>query len=223
MPKIRTIGQLQAALTEDLKWRTQEVSQWEAVTARAKRHELSAVVRGGVALLYGHWEGYVKSAVTCYLEYVSLKGLPIADLRDELAAIALRGLLGKGEASKKALDHTAVVSAIRETREDLPIKLPYDQATVRTYSNLNFERFEDIMHSIGCDSSRHDIHRGLIDLRLLKARNEIAHGREFYVELEDWKVLRKRVFEILADVRSQIGNSAENEEYRHSSPSRTSK
>lgn len=95
MPNLRSIGELQAALTEDLKWRVQEVAQWEAVTDRVKRHEVPAVVRGGVALLYGHWEGYVKSSVTYYLEYISKKGLPLGDLRDEIAAIALRGLLGK--------------------------------------------------------------------------------------------------------------------------------
>lgn len=108
-----------------------------------------------------------------------------------------------------------IVSTIRESRKKSPIKLPYDRATVRTYSNLSFERFEDIMHSIGCDSFRHDIYRGPINLRLLKSRNEIAHGRDLYVELEDWKDLRKRVFDILGDVRTQIGNAAEREEYRH--------
>jgi hypothetical protein len=210
---LRSVEQLEAALTEELKWRTHEVTQWEALAERARRHELPAVVRGGIALLYGHWEGYTKAAVMMYLEYISKKGLKLNELRAEIAAVALRGMLGRGELSKKSTDHTEIVMAIRE-KGSSTAQVPFDSPTVRTFSNLSFERFEDIMHSIGCDASRYEIYRSLIDLRLLKNRNDIAHGREQYVNFEDWKEIRERVFKILTDVRSQISNAAATEAFR---------
>jgi hypothetical protein len=212
---VRTLSDLEALLTEELKWRRREVQQWESVVKGVRPHELLAILRGGLAIIYGHWEGYVKTAASAYLEYVSRKGLTVAQLRPELAALALRGLLGTGEMSKKASDHTKIVLAIRE-ESTAPAKLPYEQATIRTYSNLSFDRFVDIMHSIGCDASRHEIHRSLIDNRLLKNRNLIAHGREQYVNLEDWKTIQERVFDILGDVRTQISNAAATRAYLRS-------
>ncbi len=64
------------------------------------------------------------------------------------------------------------------------------------------------MHSVGCDSTRHELARFIIDNRLLRARNEIAHGREEYVSLSDWCDIRDRVVPILDDVRTQLSNSA---------------
>ncbi|WP_433313268.1 MAE_28990/MAE_18760 family HEPN-like nuclease [Micromonospora sp. CA-269861] len=204
---VRTIEQLEAALTEELKWRRREIQQWEGVARSVREHELAAVLRGGLSIVYGHWEGYVKAAAAMYLEFVARKGLSISQLRPELAAVALRGLLGSGESSKKSSDHTRIVVALREKSLE-PARLPYDRATIRTFSNLSFDRFEDIMHSIGCDASGHEIHRSLIDNRLLKNRNSIAHGREQYVTIDDWKTIQERVFDILADVRTQISNAA---------------
>ncbi|GGM43991.1 MAE_28990/MAE_18760 family HEPN-like nuclease [Dactylosporangium sucinum] len=213
MANVRTVEQLEAALTEELKWRTHEVVQWESVAAGVRDYQLPAVVRGGIALLYGHWEGYVKAAGCLYLEHVSRKGLKIDELRAELAAVSMRTLLGKGESSKSSTQHTEIILAIREGGGELA-RIPFDRSTIRTRSNLSFEVFEDIMHSIGCDASRHEIHRSLINNRLLKNRNDIAHGRELYVLLDDWRDIRHRVFEMLVDVRTQLANSAATESYR---------
>lgn len=213
MSSIRTIDQLEAALTEDLKWRRHEMDQWERAVSRAREHERPGLLRGGTALIYAHWEGYVKFAASTYLEYVSNKRLKLADLRDELAAVALRGMLGKGEQSKQAEAHTEIVSTLRQQNR-IPADLPFKQSTIRTRANLNFKTFADIMHSIGCDSSRHEIYSMTIDARLLRHRNEIAHGKEEYVELQDWRDIKTRIVDILIDVRAQITNSASLAEYR---------
>ncbi|MDX3697212.1 MAE_28990/MAE_18760 family HEPN-like nuclease [Streptomyces europaeiscabiei] len=216
MAAIRTLDQLQASLTENLVWRTHEMDQWQMVANRVRSHELPGILRGGLALIYAHWEGYVKDSACAYLEYVSRKGLKVGDLRPELAAIALRSSLGKGEQSKDSKSHTEIISLIRDELSR-PAQLKYDSATIRTRSNLKFEVFDDIMHSIGCDASRHEIFRLLIDARLLKFRNDIAHGRQEYVALDDWMEIRDRVVLILKDVRDQISNSAAQKLYLASS------
>ncbi|MET8896714.1 MAE_28990/MAE_18760 family HEPN-like nuclease [Streptomyces albogriseolus] len=200
-------------LTEDLKWRTHEMQLWEQVASACRSHQLPGVLRGGVALVYAHWEGYVKESARAYLEYVSRKGLKVGQLRSEIAAVALRSKLGRGEASKRSSVHTEIVDLLRNA-DVLPAEIPYTSATIRTKSNLHFDVFSDIMHSIGCDASRHEIYRSIIDKRLLRHRNDIAHGREEYVSLSDWVDIRDRVLVILKDVRTQISNSAANEEYR---------
>jgi hypothetical protein len=217
MASIRTIENLESVLTEELKWRAHEMQLWEQVAAACRSHELPGVLRGGVALVYAHWEGYVKESARAYLEYVSRKGLKIGQLRSEIAAVALRAKLGRGEASKNSSAHTEIVELFRSA-DLLPANIPYNSATIRTRSNLHFSTFVDIMHSIGCDASRHEIYKSIIDNRLLRHRNDIAHGREEYVSLSDWIDIRDRVLIILKDVRTQISNAAVNEEYKRKPP-----
>jgi len=210
---LRTLDQLEASLTEDLKWRIHELEQWQKIAEHAREHELPGLLRGGLALLYAHWEGYVKVAGRAYLEYVGRKGLKLGDLRHELAAVALRSMLGRGEMSKKSTDHIKIVEALRG-EAGLPANLPYTSATIRTRANLNFETFADIMESIGCDAARHEIYRSTIDARLLRHRHEIVHGKEDYVTLQDWSDIKDRIVIIPHDVRSQISNEASQEGYR---------
>ncbi|MFE9249878.1 MAE_28990/MAE_18760 family HEPN-like nuclease [Streptomyces sp. NPDC007088] len=213
MAAIRTIDHLESSLTEDLKWRTHEMQLWEQVAASCRTHEVAGILRGGLALVYAHWEGYIKEGARAYLEYISRKGLKVGELRSEIAAVSLRSKLGQGETSKHSASHTEIVDLLRGA-DSLPADLPYTSATIRTRSNLKFDVFADIMHSIGCDASRHEIYQSTIDKRLLKYRNDIAHGREEYVRLADWIDIRDRVLLILKDVRNQISNAAANEDYR---------
>jgi hypothetical protein len=211
--ELRTIEGFEAHLTEELKWRLSELDTWERMVKACRPHEQVGALRAGVTLLYAHWEGYVKEAARAYLEFVSRKGLRVGELRAELAAVALRNMLGKGEQSKKAEDHTAIVEILRSENQS-EARIPYDRSTIRTRSNLSFDVFEDIMHSLGCDAGRHEISRTLIDARLLKNRNDIAHGREMLISLDDWLVMRERVVDVLKDVRTQLANAATMGEFR---------
>jgi hypothetical protein len=210
---IRSVDELGSYLIEELKWRTDELDTWERLTGSCRPHQQIGAVRAGVALLYAHWEGYVKEAARAYLEYVSRQGLHVSELRDELAAIALRTMLGSGEQSKRSSDHTTIVSTLRAEAQR-KANIPYDRSTIRTRSNLTFDVFEDIMHSVGCDSTRHELQKSLITNRLVKNRNEIAHGRYLLIDFEDWLEWRIRVISILEDVRDQLRAAAYTRTYK---------
>jgi hypothetical protein len=74
------------------------------------------------------------------------------------------------------------------------------------------------MHSVGCDSSRHELQKSLITNRLVKNRNEIAHGRLLLIEFEDWLDWRGRIILILEDVRDQLRSAALAKTYRRTTP-----
>ncbi|WP_442937717.1 MAE_28990/MAE_18760 family HEPN-like nuclease [Nonomuraea sp. SBT364] len=214
---IRSVDELGSHLIEELKWRSAELDTWEGLASSCRHHQRTGVLRAGVALLYAHWEGYIKEAARAYLEYISLQGLRVGDLRDELAAVALRTMLGSGEQSKRSSDHTSIVSALR-TELQRKAHISHERSMIRTRSNLKFDVFEDIMHSIGCDSSRHELQRAMINNRLVKSRNDIAHGRRLVIEVEDWIDMRTRVGAILKDVRDQIRVAAETQAYKRADP-----
>jgi hypothetical protein len=213
MPGIRTLDQLEAALTSDLIWRRQELFDFENLVAKSDVVKRRALLRGALAILYAHWEGYVKTAGSAYLEYVSRKAHKLGDLAPEIAAISMRSDILKLAQEKNPEQHTALVKMIRDERVT-PARIPYDTSTIRTYANLNFKLFTSIMHSIGCDAQRHASKQFLIDERLLSWRNSIAHGRDQIVELADWLELRDAVEEILTDLRTQVSNAAALQKYR---------
>lgn len=213
MAKIRTLDQLEAALTADLSWRRHELWVFESTAQSANDVKKSALMRAGLALLYAHWEGYVKSAGSMYLEYVSRKGLKLGELAPELAAIAMRAEIQRLAVEKYSESHTQLVKTIWDSTNDAA-NLPYGATTIRTYANLNYRLFESIMHSLGCDSQDHRTKSLLIDERLLSWRNEIAHGRGQQVDLADWRDLRDAVEGILVDVRIQLSNAAALQSYR---------
>jgi MAE_28990/MAE_18760-like HEPN len=93
-------------------------------------------------------------------------------------------------------------------------QLPYGSAMIRTRANLKFYVLADIMHSIGCNTDRREVYRMTIDGRLLRHRNDVAHGREESVTLEDWRDIRDRVVIVLKDVRTQISNAAASETFK---------
>lgn len=204
---IRTLDELEAALTADLKWRVHELFLWERLASKANPVESRALLRGGLAVLYAHWEGYVKTASARYLELVSRRGMTIGQLRPELAAVALRGHLARIASDKTPERHTELVETMR-TEAQIKADLPYSTTSVRTGGNLTFERFSSIMHSLGCDATAHAASSAHINRRILGARNEIAHGVEEYVSLEDWREARDVVESILRDVRTQLSNAA---------------
>lgn len=79
---IRTAEQLSDRLATDLAWRKKELSEMksliEAKNVSDQRHKV--LVRGGVCILYSHWEGFVKLAANSYLEYVNSKKLTYQEL-----------------------------------------------------------------------------------------------------------------------------------------------
>lgn len=212
---IHTLEELESSLTEDLKWRKQEMFVFEHLLAQAREHETPSLLRAGLALIYAHWEGFIKTAGSYYLEYISRQKLKLGELRPEIAAVALRSSIEKLAIEKSSEAHGALVTTLWEDGGK-DANLPYDKTTIRTRANLKFQVFESIMYSLGLDAARHATQQLLIDERLLGFRNEIAHGRREYVNSQDWVAARNSIELILNDVRTQIANAAALSEYRRS-------
>ncbi|MGW8568168.1 MAE_28990/MAE_18760 family HEPN-like nuclease [Isoptericola sp. NPDC055881] len=198
----------------DLAWRKLELASWSSMLGRAKGAQRDVLVRGAWALLYAHWEGFVKSSCTHYVEFVDSQGLDIDDLRDCFVAIALRSHLAAAAASTHGSAHTQIVSAVRAG--SLKANLPTDRVTIKTNANLKFETFEEILLSIGCDPADFDDLAGPLDTVLLKHRNDIAHGRYLLVSVGKWEHLKTLLVSAMDKLRTQIENRAATRAYRRS-------
>lgn len=210
--KIRTKEQLYELISEDLGWRRHELLTFQKQVSKADVAAQPALLRASVALLYAHWEGFVKNCCHWYLCYLAARRLTMQQLRPELAAIAARSGLQEALDTKSPAIHRDFIKSIRE-RASERAHIPTSRESVRTASNLSFEVLRDVLTSVGCDAERYTDMRDLINAELVAPRNRIVHGEADYVRLSEWEELRDAVLAIMDDIADQVIGSAVDETF----------
>ncbi len=210
---LRTLEQLSDFLDSDLAWRKKELSNMHSLLllrsiSESKR---SAILRSAVALLYAHWEGYVKSASTAYVEYVALQKLKNENLSDNFIALSLKTILNKATQSNKIQSHIEVASFFRNRLKETSA-INYKNA-IDTKSNLSSRIFKNIIILLGLDYSHYATKEKLIDEKLLNSRNNIAHGNYLLVDEREYLELNEQIIGMMNLLRNQIDNSSVLKEY----------
>lgn len=214
---IQTAEQLSDRLAKDLTWRKKELSQMksliEAKNVSDQRHKV--LVRSGVCILYSHWEGFVKLAANYYLEYVISKKLTYQELSSNFLALAMKEKLKEAKETHKASLYIPVCEFFLSKLNQRSI-LPKN--VISTNSNLSSEILKEITYILGIDFSIYSTKSVLIDTKLLKTRNEIAHGEDSVFDRAEYLEVHREILELLDIFRNQIENAASQKQFRQDSP-----
>ena len=207
-----TQNQLQDFLDAEFVWRLKEISTLKSAVRSAAFIAEGTLVRASVALLYAHWEGFVKSAATGYVTYVNNQGLNYSDLRTCFVVLGFKKSLHDARHSKQT---AANIVAIEFLRDGLIQKsqMKVDVA-INTESNLNSEVFKNILSTIGLNSAAYEPKANLIDESLLRRRNTIAHGEYLDVGKRDWANLADEVLAMLRQFKTDIENASAQAAYK---------
>ena len=84
-------------------WRRKELSAIRSNIATAKSSAKETALRAGIALLYAHWEGFVKNCAEAYLCYVSSLKLKYSELKDNFLAISMKAEINEMIQTKKVM------------------------------------------------------------------------------------------------------------------------
>jgi hypothetical protein len=214
---ILTEEQLSDRLATDLAWRKKELSEMksliEAKNVSDQRHKV--LVRSGVCILYSHWEGFVKLAANSYLEYVISKKLKYQELSSNFLALAMKAKLKEAKETHKPSLYIPVCEFFLYELNQRSI-LPKDG--ISTASNLSSDILKEITYILGIDFSIYSTKSVLIDTKLLKTRNEIAHGNYLVFDREEYLELHREIIGMLDIFRTEIENAAIQEKFRQDSP-----
>jgi hypothetical protein len=215
---IRTAEQLSDRLATDLAWRKKELSEMksliEAKNVSDQRHKV--LVRSGVCILYSHWEGFVKLAANSYLEYVISKKLTYQELSSNFLALAMKEKLKEAKETHKPSLYIPVCEFFLSDELNQRCILPKD--VISTASNLSSEIFKEITYILGIDFSISSKESVLIDIKLVKTRNEIAHGEYSVFDRDAYLELHRDIIGMLNIFRNQIENAAIQKKFRRDSP-----
>jgi MAE_28990/MAE_18760-like HEPN len=218
MSKIRTIQDLSDRLSEDLAWRKKELSQIRSLveTRKFSKGQHDVLLRSGITMLYAHWEGFVKASAANYLEFVSRQRLSYTELSPNFIALAMKAQLNEATQTNKSSIYIKVVEFFVDQLDDRS-SVPYENV-VQT-ANLSSDIFKDIICLMGLDyDSQYELSENLIDERLLKQRNTIAHGQYLLIDRQSYIELHEIVVGMMDLFRDQIDNAASLETYRRQSP-----
>jgi len=211
---IRTLENLSDKLAQDLAWRKRELAEIKSLVEAKKdvsdqRHKV--LVRSAVCILYSHWEGFVKLAANAYVEYVRLKKLTYQDISTNFLALAMKEKLKEAKETNKPSLYIPVCQFFISELNQRCI-LPKDP--ISTASNLNSEILKEIADILGIDFSPYLTKSKLIDEKLLKTRNEIAHGEYSGVDRNEYIELHQEIINLLDLFKNQIENAAISERFK---------
>jgi hypothetical protein len=212
--KIRSTTELVDALDRDLVWRKKELTALKFLidegNGRGDRRD--ALLRAGVALLYAHWEGYVKTAGTSYLEFVDFQKLRYDQLARNFVALGARAILRRAGETDRIASHLEVARFFAEglaQQGKIPVK-----NGISTKANLGSRVLKDILNTLGLDTTFYEMKGVLIDEMLLATRNTVAHGEQVIVTSERWEELHREVLSLMENVRTAISNAVVTGQYR---------
>ncbi len=209
--KIRSIGDLTDYLDDDLAWRRKEIIELLALVRSSKAKKVDVHVRAGVAMLYAHWEGYIKNASNAYVVFVSTRGVKTRDLQDSFIALSIKTkLTSMGDSGKSSVAVPAISHLM--SLLDKPALLPV--AGITADGNLKSDVFINIAGWLGVDVAQYSARFNLIDETLLASRNKIAHGEYLSISSGRFEKLTEEILEMMVWFKTDLENAAASKSFQ---------
>jgi len=202
---IRTLDQLQDALDKEMSWRVKEVKAF-SVASKGNGPERKYFIRAGVALLYAHWEGFIKTSSEKYLEFVGSRGHKYSELKTCFSVFGLKSKLMTLAASRQSLANIDAFDFILSEMEN-KAHLQLGSA-INTESNLTSKVFSNIASSLNISLAEYTSRFNLIDESLVRRRNKIAHGEFIEIDGPEFGTLQDEVLQIMREYKTDLENAA---------------
>lgn len=203
--KLRTVLQLQEYLDNEYAWRVKEIDYAQTAVRRASGSAQVTLTRAGVALLYAHWEGFVKCAAEALLNFIVCRSLKYKDLQSCFIA---HGMAHHLELLSSSLKHNRRSESVQFILNNLDSRAKFPWANIiSTHGNLSADVFNNIAAAIAIDSTKYEPRRNWIDKELLANRNKIAHGERLSIQPDQFPTLASETLTLLRWFKTDIENS----------------
>ncbi|WP_270593680.1 MULTISPECIES: MAE_28990/MAE_18760 family HEPN-like nuclease [Butyricimonas] len=204
--KIRTTEELLGKLDEALSWRKKELIDYKLITERNKGSLLQKpLTRAGIALVYAHWEGFIKEASGFYLSYLSSLKLKPSDISLNLLTLSIFDRIIKANDVDKCY---TIIQFLNDTTSRC--KMPQN---IDTESNLKSNVLKKIMFLLDLNYTHYETRANFIDANLLGKRNEIAHGEFRNIDYSEFEEVFDFVIKYSEIYKNEIINSAIQKKY----------
>lgn len=211
--KLRTIGQLGDYLDEESSWRKKEISRISMLATSESNPDVRAVFdRWGTVVVYGHYEGFIKSTTLGLFNFVSHQGLRYKNLATSYLVACSKASIREAASSDRLHVYGQVIDFLVFGQEN-KAKVPFT-GVVDTRDNLSSRVLADIFYTIGeTVPSSFEVRSKIIDEILLKNRNAVAHGNRDRVNSTDFETCKEMVLQIFDEYKAILSNCAATKRY----------
>lgn len=213
--KIRTLDELLDFSDKELAWRKKEITLAFSNYVDSKNEiQKNYYMRVFIMLLYSHWEGYIKSVSSAYINYIVNKKLRFSALKQNFIAAGLSSKVDNNFSIKNIRHKNEMVKLLLQNLSQEKFTGDSD-VIIDTESNLNIDVLEKICITVGVDINLLDIQKIWLDERLLKYRNKIAHGERMNSQeiTFDLRELKDLFIRLLMQYQTLISNAASTKSY----------
>lgn len=208
MSKPYTENDLSSIFDTDLIWRRKELSDMKAAIKNADLPSKPVLLRAIIAMIYAHWEGYVRTCANRYFEHLTLRKKAFVEFERQIYVNSILGKLDALHHGRVSLEgRCKLINDILDGGDGRFSYLNPD--LVDTRSNLNTDVIKDICIICGVDSNHFEQNRTFLDVLVLKRRNAIAHGQQEFIQTDE-------IDDLVADILALMGffrNLLENKVY----------
>lgn len=211
--KIRTVDDLSEKLDHEFGWRKKEILDFFSKIENKKKPQ-KFLVRALICIMYAHWEGFIRASSDLYLNFVNHQKIKKENLSLTILGFSAFKIKGYDDSNNFEKQMTVVTTLLNNTT--LCLDIPHDNA-IKSGWNLNADRLEEFCIILDIDFTQFALSSNLIDIKLLKARNEIAHGEYNFQEHEDAIETCEKILDMLDLFKNQVINNAVQKKYIKSS------
>jgi len=180
MSKPFTPENLSSQMDADFTWRLKELSDLKATIRRVDESVRGVLLRAFVALIYAHWEGYIRFCAIKYFLHISIKRKKYYELHGQFYFNSFLTRLDAFFRSRAGVQEKCqFLDEVLNSRTKRFAN--FSTVLIDTKSNLNTDVIRDICTICAVDSDEFEKERVFIDIFILKRRNEIAHGEEIHI------------------------------------------
>lgn len=195
-------------ISQDLDWREREIAAMRVLLSGPglTNSQRAALLRAGWAMLYAHYEGFIKNTLTVFYDAAAKAAGKCEHLPSNTKVFALRDALK----SLRKLPYDDMLSKIEKFQIEHLASNP-QFPDVDTNSNLWPNVLIDLLKTADLNTSIAEKNEAKLRT-LVSRRNSIAHGEKNFInEVSYLRGFEEAVYEVLYDVALQV-------DYRLSQP-----
>lgn len=190
-------------LDGDLTWRRREISDLKRAIKDAPKVSRDSLLRAFVPVLYAHWEGFSKRACQLFFKYITDRKILISSLAPHYGRLVFMKRFSSAISTRPSFDER--IRILGEIRSEVDLRFSrLPDELIETGSNLNSARMRSLCILCGVDDSFLDGVEDLVDIKMLKRRNEIAHGEWSRIDFDEVDDLSDRIFDLITTFRNQL-------------------
>ena len=213
MGKFLNYSNFQRFLDNELIWRRMEISDLKQAVKDASLCARPSLLRAFLPVVYAHWEGSTVNNARAYFRYISERRILLKDLSMHHGNLIFLKRIEQFSSGRIALDEKLnFLSEIRRGDDLRLTKIPHE--VIETGSNLNCERMRSICKVCGVNSQFLNGYEDFLDVRVLRRRNQIAHGEWASINFDEMDEITDVLFSLIKCFQNELVNIVALKQYR---------